>query len=166
MSKDRSKKILNEIEALREELSKRLDQIEARLAPGTGAVGVETDSTDSVVEPAESTLPDPARQHQSVAQSNEVRVIVSPLRDLSLARAVESSLAQSEGIEQATLRELRGDSATIDVVAAGGVSVVGALRRQLPVAFDVTDSDERSVTIDLAQPRAEEMGGVAAPGIP
>lgn len=93
-------------------------------------------------------------------------MIVSPLRDLSLARAVETSLSQSEGIEHATLRELRGDSAIIDVRASEGVSVLGSLRRHLPVAFDVTGTDARSVTIALAQPGSQSPGGVAAPGIP
>ena len=84
--------------------------------------------------------------------------------DLSLARAVETSLAASEGVERATLRELRGDSATIDVKADQGFSVAGALRRHLPVAFDVTESGDRLVTIALAQPGGLGEGGVAAPG--
>lgn len=93
----------------------------------------------------------------------EVQVVVKPLRDLSLARVVESALTETEGVDRATLRELRGDSATIDVQADEGISLISSLRRKLPVAFDVTDSDESSVTIALAQPVAGREGGVAAP---
>ncbi len=90
-------------------------------------------------------------------------MVVRPLRDLSLARVVESALADTDGVHSATLRELRGDSATIDVEADAGISLISSLRRKLPVAFDVTDSDEKSVTIALAQPVAGREGGVAAP---
>lgn len=106
-----------------------------------------------------------AEQFRSPSEG-EVQVIVSPLRDLSLARVVEAALEETEGVDSAALRELRGDSATIDVQADEGISLVSSLRRKLPVAFDVTDSDERSVTIALAQPVAGREGGVAAPEIP
>ncbi len=164
--------------AFREEVLARLDRIEARLDERAPL-------PDDSRSPARPLHPDPrgpgipdARPDSPLGEppaaglagipdslpDGEIRVIVSPLRDLSLARAVESSLARSEGVEQATLRELRGDSATIDVRAGDGFSVLGSLRRHLPVAFDVTGSDERSVTIALAQPQAGSEGGVAANG--
>ncbi|MCO5315020.1 MAG: hypothetical protein M9938_02490 [Solirubrobacterales bacterium] len=167
MAKDRSKKILKEIASLRAEITARLDRLEAglgdrspRTEPSLPPLPVEGAVPGSAVPTAEAGvpvgLPAPA--------DGEIRVIVRPLRDLSLARAVESSLAESDGVERATLRELRGDSATIDVRATDDFSVVGTLRRRLPVAFDVTDSDDRSVTIALAQPQAGSAGGVVAPG--
>jgi len=167
MAKDRSKKILKEIAALREDVLARLDRLENRLdeagttRPGAmpGTLPADPGAVPATVRPsahepgALGPLPD-----------GELRVIVQPLRDLSLARAVETSLAASEGVERATLRELRGDSATIDVKADQGFSVAGALRRHLPVAFDVTESGDRLVTIALAQPGGLGEGGVAAPG--
>jgi len=90
-------------------------------------------------------------------------VVVRPLHDLSLARVVEDALANTEGVEEASLRELRGDSATIDTKVGDGVSLISSLRRKLPVAFDVTDSSSDSVTIALAQPMGGRESGVAAP---
>jgi hypothetical protein len=81
--------------------------------------------------------------------------VVRPLLDLSLARAVESSLSETAGIESARLTSLSGDSAVIDTMVSPGVSVISTLRQSLPVAFDVTDSSENSVTIELARPEAE-----------
>lgn len=165
LAKDKSKKILRELEALRGNLTARLDRIEAALARQSSVEPASAPTPLKRVDLPE-TAPDPvaAPADLSTLPDGEIRVIVTPLRDLSLARAVESSLAQSDGIERATLRELRGDSAMIDVQAVDGVSVLGSLRRHLPVAFDVTGTDARSVTIALAQPGAEGAGGVAAPG--
>ncbi len=81
-------------------------------------------------------------------------VVVRPLFDLSLAKAVESTLSDSDGIDQVRLRALSGDAAVIDASVAPRVSVVSALRRGLPVAFDVTESDESSVSIELARPES------------
>ena len=88
-------------------------------------------------------------------------MIIQPLHDLSLARVVEQALAETEGVEKSTLRELRGDSAVIDTRVDDGVSLITSLRRKLPVAFDVTDSDKGSFTIALAQPLGERTDGVA-----
>lgn len=90
-------------------------------------------------------------------------MVVRPLHDLSLARVVEDALANTEGVEAASLRELRGDSATIDTRVSEGVSLISSLRRKLPVAFDVTDSSRDSVTIALAQPMGGRESGVVAP---
>ncbi|MCB0859526.1 MAG: hypothetical protein KDB54_02635 [Solirubrobacterales bacterium] len=174
VAKDRSKEILKEIRNLREELSARLDALEARSgtshAPGSGSAL--PDSADPgaslpgvpVNGPA---LPvtDPASINDNfeLPTGGEVRVIVRPLHDLSLARVVEDALANTEGVEEASLRELRGDSATIDTKVGEGVSLITSLRRKLPVAFDVTESSSDSVTIALAQPMGGRESGVAAP---
>lgn len=167
VAKDRSKEILKEIRSLREELSSRLDGLEARLG-GTdatdsgpvlpGADGLEPSLpgvpvTNSVAGPDSFELP----------AGGDVRVIVRPLHDLSLARVVEDALSNTEGVEEASLRELRGDSATIDAKVGEGVSLISSLRRKLPVAFDVTESSSDSVTIALAQPMGGRESGVAAP---
>lgn len=179
MAKDRSKKLPRELEAFREEVLARLDRIEAKLdrggAPATIPAPLAPPAEDPVPEspaphflaetfeggPPAGRLPADAPDLLDSLADGEIRVIVSPLNDVRFARAVESSLAASEGVEQATLRELRGDSATIDVRAGEDFSVLSSLRRRLPVAFDVTSSDERSVTIAPAQPQAGSGDGVA-----
>ena len=99
----------------------------------------------------------------SLPNGGDVKVIVSPLYDLSLARVVEDALANTEGVEKSALRELRGNSATIDTKVEDGVSLISSLRRKLPVAFDVVESSSDSVTIALAQPMGDRGSGVAAP---
>ncbi len=169
MAKDRSKEILKEIRNLREELFARLDALEARsrvgesafensAEPGASLPGVPVDSNGI---PA----PEPVAVSDNfeLPSGGDVRVIVRPLHDLSLARVVEDALVNTDGVEEASLRELRGDSATIDAKVEEGVSLISSLRRKLPVAFDVTDSSRDSVTIALAQPMGGRKSGVAAP---
>ncbi|HTU13840.1 MAG TPA: hypothetical protein VMF31_01460 [Solirubrobacterales bacterium] len=159
MSKDRTKDILKEIKSLRKELTGRLDALEARLGPGRPGTSPLTHSA-----PAAPSLPergnDPVRSFQHPTD-RDVSVIIQPLHDLSLARVVEQALAETEGVEKSTLRELRGDSAVIDTRVDEGVSLITSLRRKLPVAFDVTDSDKGSFTIALAQPLGDRADGVA-----
>jgi hypothetical protein len=76
---------------------------------------------------------------------------VKPLVDVALARAIENSLADTDGIESARLASLSGDSAVIQALVAPGVSVVNTLRRRLPVAFDVTESSDYAISIELAR---------------
>ncbi len=174
MAKDRSKEILKEIRKLREEMSARLDALEARgggspvPVPGSGLEastdphgslpGVPVNSSGiPISEPA------PVAENFELPTGGDVSVVVRPLHDLSLARVVEDALSNTEGVEEATLRELRGDSATIDTKVDEGVSLISSLRRKLPVAFDVTESSSDSVTITLAQPMGGRESGVAAP---
>jgi len=174
VAKDRSKKILKEIRKLREEVTARLDALEASLdaleAKSTPVrpPGADFSSPVSRVE-ADPLQAVPAangpvsNESFELPTGGEVRVIVQPLHDLSLARVVEDALANTEGVQEASLRELRGDSATIDTKVEEGVSLIASLRRKLPVAFDVTESSSDSVTIALAQPMGGRESGVAAP---
>lgn len=171
LAKDRSKEILKEIRGLREELSARLDALEARIGstPGSGPAS-DQESPGSALPgvPVESAAvpaaaPAPVNNNFELPSGGDVRVIVQPLHDLSLARVVEDALANTEGVEGASLRELRGDSATIDAKVEEGVSLISSLRRKLPVAFDVTESSSDSVTIALAQPMGGRDSGLAAP---
>ncbi len=110
-----------------------------------GLPGIETD--DSAAEPG----PEPDDVDSSIG-SEAVDVVLTPLLDISLARAVVSALNESEGVKRAALREVRADAAVIDTAVDPGVSVVAVLRSRLPVSFKVAESDSRSVTITLAQP--------------
>ncbi len=171
MAKDRSKEILKEIRKLREEMTARLDALEAR---GGGSV---VSGSGSGLQDPHGSLPGvpvspsgiPVSETAAISEdfelptSGEVSVVVRPLHDLSLARVVEDALANTEGVTEASLTELRGDSATIDTKVGEGVSLISSLRRKLPVAFDVTESSSDSVTIALAQPMGGRESGVAAP---
>lgn len=167
MAKDRSKEILKEIRNLKEELSARLDVLEARSRssafPDSGSVLPDSTAPDASLPGIPVNNPVPAPENFELPTGGEVRVIVRPLHDLSLARVVEDALVNTDGVEEASLRELRGDSATIDTKVGEGVSLISSLRRKLPVAFDVTDSSSDSVTIALAQPMGGRESGVAAP---
>jgi hypothetical protein len=157
--KDRSKDILKEIKALRKELNGRLDALESRFGPARPASAPLSSSPPASPSlPKDDLTPVKTFQHPT---DRDVSVIIQPLHDLSLARVVEQALAETEGVEKSTLRELRGDSAVIDTRVDEGVSLITSLRRKLPVAFDVTDSDKGSFTIALAQPVGERTDGVA-----
>jgi hypothetical protein len=168
VSKDRSKEILREISSLKRELEGRLDAIEARMGPSppeaepASGASVSTFSlpAGSEVKPAGRSMPAAVTSDatlSAVAPSGppwEVLLSVRPLVDVGLARAIESSLNETDGIESARLMSLSGDSAVIQALVASGVSVVNTLRRRLPVAFDVTESSDHAISIELA--RAEE----------
>lgn len=166
MAKTKKQDILREIKALRRELSGRLDALEEHL---------QVKSKTSTPPSKGSTSPDPSLPVKPPASSadvitsagfqlptdRDIKVVIQPLHDLSMARIVEQALAETEGVESSHLRELRGDSATIDARVDEGVSLITSLRRKLPVAFDVTDSDKGSFTIALAQPVNDSTDGVA-----
>lgn len=161
MSKDRSKEILKEIKALRKEMSGRLDALEARLGSSTRPAPASFSPSVPPSLPLGTSRPETPTRAFEQPTDRDVSVIIQPLHDLSLARVVEQALAETDGVEKSTLRELRGDSAVIDTRVDDGVSLISSLRRKLPVAFDVTDSDKGSFTIALAQPLGERTGGVA-----
>jgi len=170
LSKDRSKEILREIQSLRKDMESRLERLEAvssidrasapsvrqtevsGLAPAPGP-RKRVVPAPAVVKPAET----PLHVDAPGGAPKAVTVVVRPLVDLSLARAVEASLADTDGIEHVRLSALSGDSAVIDASVRPGVSVVNALRRGLPVAFDVTGAEPHLVTIQLARPEADEQ---------
>jgi hypothetical protein len=177
LSKDRSKDILREIKALREDLDARIGRLEDAVGlsddevvstdagvPVAGASVQETEVSESggLAPPKViSTAPIPGTASlpaMGVATPRNLSVVVRPLLDLSLARAVESSLGDTDGIENVRLTSLSGDSAVIDAQVSPGVSVISALRQKLPFAFDVTDSTDSSVTIELARPVDVEPG--------
>jgi len=168
LAKTKKQDILREIRELRQELSGRLDAIEEQLniAPKPSASPGKSSTPPSPSLPVKPSGPPSAETITTNAgfqlpTDRDIKVIIQPLHDLSMARIVEQALAETEGVESSNLRELRGDSATIDARVDEGVSLITSLRRKLPVAFDVTDSDKGSFTIALAQPVGERSDGVA-----
>jgi hypothetical protein len=171
-SKDRSKEILREIQSLRQDLETRLDRLEATSGAGVRpSPSVEETEVPEVTPPSAGkkksvpTVPPVAAAPLAAAAPlhvtrpgstpHDVSVVVRPLVDLSLARAVESSLGDGDGIDRVRLVSLSGDAAVISAAVQPGVSVVSTLRRDLQVAFDVTESSNDSVTIELARPETE-----------
>jgi len=168
LSKDRSKVILKEIQSLRRDLESRLDRLESasgvEASPGPSVEETEVSGLAPGAGPGKRVVPTPAAAAHSSAPLHvegrgggpkDVTVVVRPLVDLSLARVVESSLADTDGIDDVRLSALSGESAVIGASVRPGVSVVNALRQGLPVAFDVTEAEPHSVTIQLARPESE-----------
>lgn len=141
--------VLTELKALGDDLRARLDSLDSRVQALEGGGGT-------------SSAPSSPIDEEGIEPGHLVTVTVSPLGDVSRVRAVEDALTAVEGVRSATLRELQGDAARIDVATDRDVRLISGLRKTLPVAFDVSDSDSSSVTIALAQPGAGSAGGVAA----
>ncbi len=166
MSKDSTKQILRELKKLRKELGGRLDHLESRIddISGTSAKPRQTFDAPPISQSSKANGVT-SRQSFTGPTERDVTVKIQPLNDLGMARVVESALADTEGVENASLRELRGDSAIIDARVSDGVPLISSLRRKLPIAFDVTDSDRGSFTIALTQPESQRPGGVATQDI-
>lgn len=149
--------ISKQLNELRDELLTRLDSLDRRLEALEGGVAQP---------PAELATAN-GNGHSEVdptAPLRTVAVTIAPLHDVSRVRVVEDAFGEIDGVESTSLHTLRGDAAHLEVKAHEGVPLIAGLRRTLQLAFDVSESDDSSFTIALAQPRAEREGGVAAPG--
>ena len=110
MSKDSTKQILRELKKLRKELGGRLDHLESRIDDISGSSTGTSQRFDSP--PISQGLKSngaTSRQSFTGPTERDVTVKIQPLTDLGMARVVESALADTEGVENASLRELRGD---------------------------------------------------------
>jgi hypothetical protein len=148
--------ILKQLNTLGSELHTRLDDLDRRL----GAL------EQSVAGEPAGTLPTAGNGHAEVDPSTPLRTVevtIAPLHDVSRVRVVEDAFGAIDGVESTSLQTLRGDAAHLEVQAHDGVALIAGLRRTLQLAFDVSESDDSSFTIALAQPRAQREGGVAAP---
>lgn len=147
--------ISNQLTELRDELLTRLDRLDRRLEALEGGVA----------QPVAELAPN-GNGHSEIdpgAPLRTVSVTIAPLHDVSRVRVVEDAFGEIDGVESTSLHTLRGDAAHLEVKAHDGVPLIAGLRRTLQLAFDVSESDDSSFTIALAQPRAEREGGVAAP---
>ena len=105
-------------------------------------------------------MPDHQYQAEYVPQpppvpTTNIQVTINPLNDVSRVRVVEAALVAIQGVEAVSLQTLSGDTAELQVEVQEDVSLIGGLRRTLPLAFDVSESDLSSFTIALAQPVVE-----------
>lgn len=146
--------ISKQLSELRDELLTRLDSLDRRL-----------EALEGTAQPLAELAPADGNGHSEVDPSAPLRTVavtIAPLHDVSRVRVVEDAFGAIDGVESTSLNTLRGDAAHLEVKAHEGVPLIAGLRRTLQVAFDVSESDDSSFTIALAQPRAEREGGVAA----
>lgn len=177
--------ILTQIKALRQEVGTRLDDMDQRLrkieadiaSPSIQGFGARLEEMDERLRRVESQYQQPtpgvlppvgkgisalaARQEYVPAApapkvpTSTVVVTINPLFDVSRVRVVEGSLIAIDGVEAVTLQTLSGNSAELQVEIQENVSLIGGLRRTLPLAFDVSESEDSSFTIALAESVAE-----------
>jgi hypothetical protein len=182
--------ILTQIRALRQEVGSRLDDMDQRLrkieadisSPAMQGFGSRLEEMDLRLRRVESQYGAPAiaalngtstpaapdQQAEYVQQAppvtpvptTTIQVTINPLHDVSRVRVVEAALAAIEGVMAVSLQTLSGDTAELEVDVQENVSLIGGLRRTLPLAFDVSQSDDPSAfTIALAQPVADPIQG-------
>jgi hypothetical protein len=181
--------ILTQIKALRQEVGTRLDDMDQRLrkieadiaSPAIQGFGARLEEMDerlrrveSEYPPAAAALPPgagisalAARQVYVAAPAapsvptSTVVVTINPLFDVSRVRVVEGALIAIDGVEAVTLQTLSGNTAELQVEVQENVSLIGGLRRTLPLAFDVSASEDASFTIALAEsvpvPRQDDV---------
>jgi hypothetical protein len=140
---------LTEIGALRQEIGARLDDLDQRLRR------VEAEPTTA----AQPAAPAPTYQDEPVPAlpTSTVQVTIRPLNDVSRVRVVEEALTAIDGVESVSLQTLSGDTAELQAEVQENVSLVGGLRRTLPLAFDVSESSDSSFTIALAEASGQEQ---------
>ncbi|HEY5332669.1 MAG TPA: hypothetical protein VIJ21_03915 [Solirubrobacterales bacterium] len=135
-----------------EEMEQRLNRMELHLTgPAAGAVA----SPGAINGSVSAGLPAPQVELAPPVPTTDVQVTINPLLDVSHVRVVEAALAAIDGVEAVSLQTLSGDTAELQVKAQEGVSLIGGLRRTLPLAFDVSESDSSSFTVALVQAVAD-----------
>lgn len=150
--------ILTQIKALGDELRMRLDDMDSRLR----RIEEEVSARPAPAHLASLPSPNPHVEVDPSAPLRTVGVTIKPLHDVSKVRVVEAAFDAIDGVESAALQTISGEMAHLEVEAREDVQLISGLRRTLQVAFDVSESDDSSFTIALAQPGAGREGGVAA----
>lgn len=143
-----------------EVMDRRLKMVESQLS--SSSVGaVPQDGSFTPVPQNGTFTPDHQNGHHAVepqieaappVPTHSVEITISPLTDVAHVNVVEAALRAIDGVRAVTLQSLKGDGAEVAVDIQDGVSLIGGLRRTLPVAFDVSDADESSFTLGLVQP--------------
>jgi hypothetical protein len=182
--------ILTQIKALRQEVGTRLDDMDQRLrkieadiaSPAIQGFGARLEEMDERLRRVESEYQPiaavlspgagisalaarqdyvPAAPAAPTVPTSTVVVTINPLFDVSRVRVVEGALIAIDGVEAVTLQTLSGNTAELQVQVQENVSLIGGLRRTLPLAFDVSASEDASFTIALAEsvpvPRQDDV---------
>jgi hypothetical protein len=170
--------VLTQIRALRQEVGSRLDDMDQRLrkieaelsSPAMQGFGSRLEEVDRRLQRLEgernspvagtvaqqgSATPEPQAAAAPPAPTHKVEMTISPLNDVAHVSVVEAALRAIVGVESVTLKSLKGDGAEVTVEVQEDVSLIGGLRRTLPVAFDVSNADSKSFTLGLVQPAVE-----------
>lgn len=148
--------ILNQIAAFAAEMRTRLDGLDQRLTRIEEELS--SGSAPTPIAPL-------ASHHLAPAPSASLRTVdvtIRPLHDVSRVSVVEAAFEAIDGVESVSLQTLSGNTAHLQVRAREDVTLISGLRRTLQLAFDISESDDSSFTIALAQPGAGREGGVAA----
>lgn len=175
------KALRQEVGTRLDDMDQRLRKIEADIAsPSIQGVGARLEEMDERLRRVESQYKQPtpgvlppvgggisalaARQEYVPAPppaptvpTSTVVVTINPLFDVSRVRVVEGSLIAIDGVEAVTLQTLSGNTAELQVEIQENVSLIGGLRRTLPLAFDVSESEDSSFTIALAESVAAQQ---------
>jgi hypothetical protein len=157
-----NQEILSQIAALGDELRNRLDGIEGRLSRIEDELSASPAPTPIAPVANDNAYLAAAPPPVPSAPVHTVDVTISPLHDVSRVRVVEAAFAAIDGVEAVSLQTLSGNTAQLEVMAREDVALISGLRRTLQLAFDVSESNDSSFTIALAQPGAGREGGVAA----
>ena len=139
-----------------EEMEERLLRVESQSQAVTGNVTPIDRGTSAPVERQDYAPPPPP------VPTNTVTVTINPLFDVSRVRVVEGALIAIDGVQAVTLQTLSGNTAELQVEAQENVSLIGGLRRTLPLAFDVSASKDSSFTIALAESVAQRQDEAVA----
>ncbi len=141
----------HEFDSRLEEMDLRLRRIETLNQPRL------VDSAPIEPTPAPAPVPVPEAQYVPPVPpppTTAVKMTINPLGDVSRVRVVEGALLAIDGVEAVSLQTLSGDTAELQAMVQENVSLIGGLRRTLPLAFDVTQSDDTTFAITLAEPLA------------
>jgi hypothetical protein len=153
--------ILTQIKTLGDDLRLRLDDMDNRLRRIEAELAAPPAPTQ-LAAPSHLATTSGYTQSEPSAPLRTVGVTIRPLHDVSRVRVVEAAFDAIDGVASTSLQTLSGDAAQFEVTAREDVGLIAGLRRTLQLAFDVSESDNSSFTIALAQPGAEREGGVAA----
>ncbi len=159
------KELRHEVGSRLVDMDQRLRKIEAELSsPAMQGFGSRLDEVDLRLQRVESELvasitggtapsgsfrPELHVEQAPPVPTHTVKMTITPLDDVAHVSVVEAALRAIAGVESVTLESLRGEGAEIAIEVQDGVSLIGGLRRTLPVAFDVSDADNSSFTLGL-----------------
>lgn len=106
-------------------------------------------------------------EYEAPITTQTISLTVSSLSNLTVVSVVEAALLRIPGVREVALRQLQGREAVLEVRLDEGTGLISGLRKSLPIAFDVTESSDQSLSISLsysaAQPQAANGGTTGTP---
>jgi hypothetical protein len=106
-------------------------------------------------------------EYEAPITTQTISLTVSSLSNLTVVSVVEAALLRIPGVREVALRQLQGREAVLEVRLDEGTGLISGLRKSLPIAFDVTESSDQSLSISLsysaAQPQTANGGTTGTP---